>query len=364
MTSSEYDQFRPPPPERKGPRKGQGRKGGGKGRGGDLMVPQARIEHLDDSGYYGHPVVKPPPWEWPVGAYLFLGGVAGGSALLGAGAQLTDRPALRRNTRLAGLGAAGLGAVALVADLGRPERALHMMRTFKVTSPMSVGSWILSGYSLLIGVAAADEVDRMTGDRLPLGPLRPVLRASQTSAGLGAGLLGAPLATYTAVLLGDTAMPTWNAMHRDLPFVFAGSAALAAGGLAMVTTPVGQAGPARTLAVLGVAGEVTATRWMQQRMDPVAAEPLHAGTPGRLLRIAEVLAVAGGAGALAATAVAAKDGARRGGWKARALSAVAGTALLAASACTRFGIFQAGLDSAADPRYTIEPQRRRLAARR
>jgi hypothetical protein len=39
-------------------------------------------------------------------------------------------------------------------------------------------------------------------------------------------------------------------------------------------------------------------------------------------------------------------------------------ALLAASALTRFGIFEAGLASAKDPRYTIEPQKARLAARR
>ena len=41
-----------------------------------------------------------------------------------------------------------------------------------------------------------------------------------------------------------------------------------------------------------------------------------------------------------------------------------GLALLAASALTRFGVFEAGLASAEDPRYTIEPQKNRLAARR
>ena len=47
-----------------------------------------------------------------------------------------------------------------------------------------------------------------------------------------------------------------------------------------------------------------------------------------------------------------------------ALAALSGGALVAASACTRFGVFEAGLESAKDPRYTIEPQKRRLAARR
>ncbi|GAC60428.1 NrfD/PsrC family molybdoenzyme membrane anchor subunit [Gordonia sp. LUNF6] len=353
MTSSEYGQFRPPRPQR--PQRGRRRGGGGR-RGDELMVPQAQVEHLDENGYYGHPVVKAPPWETPVGAYLVLGGIAGGSGLLAAGAQLTGRKVLRRNARLAGLGAAGAGALALVADLGRPERFLHMMRTFKVTSPMSVGSWILMGYSGMIGVAAASEVDALTGDRLPLGRLRPLLRALEGPAGLGAAAMGAPLAAYTAVLLGDTAMPTWNAMHRDLPFVFVSSASLAAGGLALITTPAAEAGPARNLAVLGVIGDVAATRLMEQRMDPVAAEPLHHGGPGKLMRWAERLAVAGGVGALIA-------GGRQGRGR-RALAAAAGGALVAASTCTRFGVFHAGLESARDPRYTIEPQKRRLAARR
>src|SRR5699024_12219505 len=98
-----------------------------------------------------------------------------GAAVLAAGAQLTGRVALRRSGRLAALGTAGLGAVALVRDLGRPERFVNMLRTLKVTSPMSVGSWILTAFSTGAGVAAAAEADRLTGARLPLGPLRWVL---------------------------------------------------------------------------------------------------------------------------------------------------------------------------------------------
>lgn len=360
MTSSDFDQFRPPRPERrrggKGSR-GMGKRRGGRGRrGNDIMVPDVEVEQLDARGYYGHPVVKAPPWEKEIAAYLVLGGLAGGSGLLAAGAQLTGRTVLRRNTRLAGLGAAGAGALALVADLGRPERFLHMMRTFKVTSPMSVGSWILMGYSGLIGVAAAGEVDRLLGENVPLGRLRPMLRAVEGPAGLGAAVFGAPLAAYTAILLGDTAMPTWHEMHRDLPFVFVSSASLAAGGLALVTTPAAEAGPARNLAVLGVIGDVAATRIMESRMDPVAAEPLHDGLPGTLMRCAERLAVAGGIGALI--------GAGRQGRRHRVIAGLSGVALVAASACTRFGVFHAGMNSAQDPRYTIEPQKRRLAERR
>ena len=350
MSTSEYDSLRPPEPaggRRKRQRKG--RRGGGRSFDGSREMPM--VPEAEFSSYYGRPVVKPPPWESEVAAYLFLGGVAGGSGLLGAGAQLTGRTQLRRNARLTGLAAVLLSLVALVKDLGRPERFLHMLRTFKLTSPMNLGSWILSAFGAGIGVAAAAEVDRMTGERLPLGPLRPVLRAVEGPAGLEAALLAPPLAVYTAVLLSDTATPTWNAAHEDLPFVFVSSASLAASGLAMVTTPVAEAGPARALAVFGVIGDLVATRVMERRMDPVAAEPLHHGAPGRMLRWSERLVIAGGLGTLL-------------GGRNRGVAAVSGLALATASALTRFGVFEAGLESARHPRYTIEPQKRRLAARR
>lgn len=351
MTTSEFDSFRPPEPAGGKRRKGKrsGRRGGGSGFDGSREMPM--VPEAEFSSYYGRPVVKPAPWGHEVAAYLFLGGVAGGSGLLAAGAQLTGRAKLRRNTRLTGLVAVGLGAIALVLDLGRPERFVNMMRTFKLTSPMSLGSWILSSFSAGLGVATASEVDRMTGDRLPLGPLRPVLRAVEGPAGLVAALFAPPLAVYTAVLLADTATPTWNAAHEDLPFVFVSSASLAASGLAMVTTPVAEAGPARKLAVLGVIGDLVATKVMERRMDPVVAEPLHHGSPGEMLRWSERLVIAGGLGTVL-------------GGRNRAVAAVSGLALATASALTRFGVFEAGKESARHPRYTMEPQKRRLAARR
>ncbi len=358
MTTSPYDELRPPePPRRRGRRGARGRAGGGDRPGrrwlgsGDGSREMPTVPDVELTSYYGRPVVKPPPWGHDVAAYLFLGGVAGGSGLLAAGAQLTGRHVLRRNARLGAMVAVGLGGVALVRDLGRPDRFYNMLRTVKLTSPMSIGSWILTGFATPMGVAAAAEADRMTGGRLPLGPLRRVLYAVEPPAGLAAGLAGPPLAAYTAVLLGDTAVPTWNGMHRDLPFVFVSSASLAAAGLAMVTTPVREAGPARALAVLGVAGDVAATRLMEGRMDEVLAEPLHHGRPGRLLRLSERLAVAGAVGTLL-------------GGRYRPVAVASGLCLLAASAFTRFGVFEAGIESAKDPRYTIEPQRRRLEARR
>lgn len=353
MSSSIFDQFRPPESGRRRRRRDDGPKRPRRRAGGptDGSAEMSMVPEPEFTSYYGKPVVKAPPWGHEVAAYLFLGGVAGGSGMLAFGAQLTGREILRRNARLGSIVAVGLGGAALVADLGRPERFYNMLRTIKLTSPMSIGSWILTAYSAGAGITAAAEVDRLLGDRLPLGPLRPVLRAIEPWAGAEAALFAPPLAAYTAVLLSDTANPVWHEVHRDLPFVFVSSASLASAGLALVTTPTSQTGPARSLAAMGVIGDVAAMKYMESRMDPTVAEALHHGHAGEMLKWSERLAIAGGVGAVV------------GGGN-RLVAAASGLALMAASALTRFGVFDAGLESVKDPRYTIEPQRRRLERRR
>jgi hypothetical protein len=298
-----------------------------------LMVPEPEFE-----SYYGRQIIKTPTWKTPdVPLYLFLGGLAGASAVLAEGAALTGRPDLERVARLAAAGGAAGGTVALVHDLGRPERFLHMLRVFKPTSPLSVGSFILAPFG---GMSAAAAASLVTG-RLPrLGRL----------AGLGAAAFGPPLATYTAALISNTAVPAWHEGHRELPFVFAGSGATAAGGLAMVFTPVAQAGPARRMAVGGAALEIAGAETMLRRIGMVA-EPYREGRPGKLISTARTMtAVAAGMTLLA-------------GRRSRALSVAAGVTCVAASMMTRFGIFEAGLASAKDPKYVVIPQRERMAAR-
>ncbi len=166
----------------------------------------------------------------------------------------------------------------------------------------------------------------------------------------GAAVLGAGVATYTAALISDTATPAWHDGYREMPFVFAGSAATAAGGFGLLAAPLPQQGPARALAVLGSAVELASFERMQRRIG-IVAETYSDGTAGRLVKAGKILLATGVAGALL-------------GRRSRVASAASGAALLAASACTRFGIFLAGTASAHDPKYTVVPQRQRLADRR
>jgi DMSO reductase anchor subunit len=309
-----------------------GRPGGGR-PGGEVPM----VEEAEFTSYYGRPIIKPPVWKSPdVPLYLFLGGAAGSSSILAAFADLTDRSQLTRVTRLVSGGGAIASVVFLVHDLGRPERFLHMLRVFKPTSPLSVGTYILSPFSAAAGATAAVEL---------LGWFPRLKRFG----GAVAALFGGPLATYTGVLLANTAVPSWHAAHTQLPFVFGASGMAAGGGLAMALTPVAEAGPARKMAVAGAAVELAAMHRVETDHG-IVSEPYHEGRPGALLRVARACTAAGAV----LTVVAGR----------RRLGAVASGALLAAgSLLTRFGVFEAGLVSARDPKYTVVPQRERLNAR-
>ena len=308
------------------------KRGGGRGRGEVAMV-----DDVEFTSYYGRQIVKTPVWKSPdVPLYLFLGGAAGSSSILAALADLTDRPTLTRVGRYTAGGGAILSVVALVHDLGRPERFLHMLRVFKVTSPLSVGTYILSPFSAAAGATAAVEL---------LGWFPRLKRFG----GVVSAIFGGPLATYTGVLLANTAVPSWHEFHTKLPFVFGGSAMAAGGGICMAFTPVGEAEPARKMAILGAGIELAVIRGIEGS-DRIEAEPYHEGRPGQFMRAAKACTSAG-------LGLAVVAGRRRWG-------AVASGALLAAgSLLTRFGVFEAGIASTKDPKYVVVPQRERMAAR-
>jgi formate-dependent nitrite reductase membrane component NrfD len=227
--------------------------------------------------------------------------------------------------------------VLLIRDLGRPERFLNMLRVFKPTSPMSVGSWLLSTTAMSAGVSATHSATGLF-PRLArfTGPL--------------AAVCGPPFATYTAVLLANTAVPAWHESRAELPFVFAGGAAASAGAAALITTPSDHAGPARRLTLAGAAIEVVAKETMKARLGELAST-YRVGEAGRYGRSARLLTVAG-------AAIAGFGGERR------SRAVIGGALVLAGSAFQRWSVFRAGFRSSADPMQTIRPQRERLPGSR
>jgi Polysulphide reductase, NrfD len=296
------------------------------------MVPEAEFR-----SYYGRPIIKEPVWTWEVPWYFFAGGIAGASASLGLVARLAGNDRLARSAwAVAGAGGTA-GVPLLVSDLGRPERFLYMLRMFKVTSPLSVGSWVLAS----MGPAAVGAV---VSDRLGVFP-----RLGRV-AEVVAGLLGPALATYTGTLVADTAVPVWHEAGRELPFVFAGSAAASAGAAATLLTPAADAGPARRLVLTGALLELGAAQTMERRLGELG-EPYHQGPAGRLARLAKA-STAAGAGLVAL-----------GGRRRRAITMAGAALVLAGSACERWAVYKAGFQSARDPRYIVGPQRARMAER-
>ncbi len=296
------------------------------------MVPREK-----PSSYYGRPVIKPPVWTWEIPTYFFTGGLGGASATFALAAQLTGNRELARRSWLIALGGISVSPLLLTSDLGRPMRFLNMLRVFKVTSPMSVGSWVLTIAGAVTAPAAASSV---------LGRPRRLGRIAQYVA----GALGLPVATYTAVLVSNTAVPVWSEARWELPLSFAASAAASAGAAATLATPRELAAPARRLAIGGAVVESVVTEIMERRLGELG-EPYREGVAGKLANAAKGLTLVG------ATLMAV--GARRS----RPVMAAGAVCLLAGSACERWTVFKAGFASVKDPKYTVGPQRDRVTDR-
>ena len=285
--------------------------------------------------YYGRPILKEPVWRPEVPVYLFTGGIAGGCSLLHGFARVAGYERLARTALYVGAAAGVASPLLLVSDLGRPERALNMLRVFKVTSPMSVGSWILFVSDVATNTAAALEL---------VGRLRPVKSAAE---GVSFAA-GAPLMTYTGALFANTAIPVWHEARKELPWLFGASAAASAGAATTIFLSPKDSGPARRLAVAGVAAELGVMEVMQRRLGFVG-EVYKQGAAGKLARASKVLTATG-------AAVLATRGRRSRG------AAAAGSALvLAGELALRWSVFRAGFQSARDPRYTVVPQNERKA---
>ena len=274
---------------------------------------------LNVSAYPNRPILKPAVWSEWVPLYFFLGGLAGASALLAGVADLGGWGRLARRLRIVAVATVALCPPPLIADLGRPGRFINMLRVFRPTSPMSVGTWLLTAFG---GAAGASGFAALTGRLRPLG------RLGQATA----ALLGPPLATYTAVLLGNTSVPVWHGARRQLPLLFATGSAASAAALGVLVTPPDDAAPARNLAIAGALAEVGIAEVMRRRLGPTGDVYLH-GPAARLRRTSGGLMLAG-------AALLTFAGRRRP-------MAIAGAlCVLGGAAAQRFAVWRAGVESA------------------
>jgi len=295
--------------------------------------PRARIS------YYDLPALKEPVWTWEVPAYFYVGGAAGAAATIGAVLQVLDgddsERLIRRCRDIAAIGTL-VGSGLLVNDLGRPDRFLNMLRVFKPSSPLNMGSWILvtaSGFS--IGAAVLSRSSRR------------VTRRVGALAGLGAGAIGLPLAGYTSVLLAGTAVPVWKESRRTLPLLFVASATGAACSLLELgdfdereLTAVRRLGNVAKLSELVLAKAVE----RESARVPGVGRPYEEGPSGDLWRASTGMT----AGSLVIDTI---TGRARSGRVAAALLGTLGSIAL------RFSLWLAGRASARDPHATFDSQR-------
>jgi hypothetical protein len=284
---------------------------------------------------YGRPVIKEPVWTPEIPAYFYVGGLAGASAGLALLSELRGEDALAHRAWLVAVGGSVVSPALLISDLGMSSRFLNMLRMFKVTSPMSVGSWILAGFGTATAPAA---VHSLTGGRLG---------AAGRAAQVASALLGLPLSSYTGALIANTAVPAWHEARLELPFLFTAGAAASAGAACTMLSPVREAQAARRLAVGGGVAEVAIALAMERRLDARGVGGGYHDVTG-LNRAATARTLVG------AAVIAARGGSSRA-------AAVSGGVLVTAGAIAeRWTVFRAGRRSAARPQDTIDPQRARI----
>jgi hypothetical protein len=295
--------------------------------------PQASPE----TGYYGVHLLKEPQWTWEIPLYFFVGGAAGASAVIGAMARWTAKDKkLARDARLVAAGGAVVSTGLLISDLGRPERFLNMLRVFKAQSPMSVGAWVLALFGSASGAAAFAQIAE---DKLDFAPVQVL---GDVAEGFSAAL-GLPLATYTGVLIGATAIPAWNHNVKTLPVHFAMSG-LAAGVSILELMGNDESAALNLLGIGAAALETYEGVHLEFLRDPGINRPLKHGVTGWTTRIGGVLS---GPVPLALRLAAAATGSRR-------VRRLAAWSAIAGSILTRYGWIYAGHESAKDWRLPLE----------
>lgn len=163
--------------------------------------------------YYGRPAIKASPYGWTVATYIFVGALAAGLQIVVTAAELlgvSGSADVSLIGRAIALGGAILGGTLLIAELHTKQRFYNMLRIFRPTSPMSIGTYVLIGFGFWSLIAF-------------LGQLFAVARLGVVC-GCLAAVTGWWMTSYTAALLSATATPLWAAVPKLLAIRFASSA--------------------------------------------------------------------------------------------------------------------------------------------
>jgi protein NrfD len=268
--------------------------------------------------YYAQSALKASPYRWKVALYTFLGGLAGAAQVIATIADLVAhrryKPVIRTGRRLAALNGAVIGPVLLIADLHTPQRWYNMLRIFRRTSAMSIGSYVLSAFGAFSAAS--------------LTPLKSIFQ-------IPAALAGAGMASYTPALLAATATPLWSAAPRALGAEFA-SAAFASGAAALLLShddeKLERIACAATLAY-GAAAYVTRKEHARKRVD----RPLERGKWSAVHKAGLALGIALPIACFAMNMLAGRS---------RSRSALGAAGILAGVFLSRWALFEAGNESA------------------
>jgi hypothetical protein len=159
---------------------------------------------LTPSGYAGEVVTKAPAWHGLVAWDMLLNGLTTGLFLVAAISELTVPDVFTSVSKAAypiALVLLLVDLLFLVLDLGDPLRFHHMLRVFKPTAPMSLGTWCLTIYSLPLTVATA--ISLLPTEWMTLESIRRLAVVIGLPPALGS-------AVYKGVLLSTNSQPGWK----------------------------------------------------------------------------------------------------------------------------------------------------------
>jgi hypothetical protein len=187
------------------------------------------------AGYADREPTQPPPWHGLVVLDVLLNALSTGLFLVAATSELASPAAFAP----VGVWAYPLALAFLLADLtclvldlGNPARFHHMLRVFKPGSPMSLGTWCLTAYSVPLALLVAIDVFTRPGESSAAGGVRTALL-----------VVGLPFAfgsmAYKGVLFSTSAQPGWRDARWLGAYHSASALALGAAVLLVLATATG-----------------------------------------------------------------------------------------------------------------------------